>query len=103
MSDHDFYFFQVDRELPIENYARINESLRTLGAPFRYGPAFDQDGKPMWEQDPDFNPAGIYRRKEDFSGHLEARISLAEAYQLEREARLNHPIFSPREPRLPEE
>ncbi len=103
MTNDAFYFFQVDRELPIRDYERINESLRRQGASFRYGPAFDEQEQPPWMEDFDCNLSGIYRRKEDFNNPLEARITLAEAYQRERIFRLNHPIFSPKEPRLPEE
>lgn len=103
MPNHAFYFFKVDRELPITDYERINASLREQKAPLRYGPAFDDEGRAIWELDFNRNPAGIYRKKEDFSDPLKARISLAEAYQREREARSNHPIFSPCEPRLPGE
>ncbi len=102
MPNHDFYFFQVDLEIPIKDYQKINESLRQQGAPFRYGPAFDEQEQPIWLQEYDSNPTGIYRRKEDFRNPLEARISLAEAYRREQEARRNHLVLSPREPRLPE-
>lgn len=102
MPNHHFYFFQVDREIPIGDYQKINESLRRQGAPFRYGPAFDEQEQPIWLQEYDSNPTGIYKKKEDFPNRLEARISLAEAYQREKEARQNHPVLSPREPRLPE-
>lgn len=103
MTNHEFYFFQISTDILIRDYERVNELLRQQKALLRVGPAFDEKEEPIWLQEYDSNPTGIYRRREDFSNPLDARISLAEAYLLEQEARRNHLVLSPREPRLPGE
>ena len=37
MTDQDFYFFEIDRVLPITDYQQINVSLKEQKALFRYG------------------------------------------------------------------
>ena len=103
MIDDKVYFCSITMGVSFRDFREINTSLREQRAGFQYGPALDADGNPFWETDTGSLVIGIYRPRETFDNPNQAKFMLADAYRREAQARYQHPIFSPREPRIPEE
>ena len=103
MIDDKVYFCGVAEMVSFRDFREINRSLLEQRAGFQYGPALDAQGNPFWETDAGSPVMGIYRPKETFDNPRQAKFVLADAYRREAQARYQHPILSPREPRIPEE